>query len=247
MTGPNCIGIDGCPAGWVAATPDGVFLRPRLYDLLQTLGVVAERDIVAIDMPIGLAAAGKRACDIEARRLLGAARGNSVFPTATRGAVYATTAGLALRDAHARASRINIDNDAGGVSAQAFNLFGKIREVDALLADQPALRTSVHEVHPELAFACWNADTGGPLRPMPHPKKSGLGAYDRLQRVFTRYSRAHFEHFRQKHRVGHAADDDIADAYAALFSAERIAAGIHRSVPEHPPTDEHGLPMRICY
>ncbi|MGB7756234.1 MAG: DUF429 domain-containing protein [Salinisphaera sp.] len=239
MTGPRCIGIDGCPAGWVAATPEGVFLERQLSDLLCSGGLIPGSDIVAIDMPIGLARAGRRECDVLARQELGAARRNSVFLTATRGAVQA--------DSHTEATRLNRANNAKGVSAQAYHLFGKIREVDELLAVNPALQTTLYEVHPELAFACWNADANGALRPMPHPKKSGLGAYDRLRLVFKRYGRDHFERFRQRHWSSHVADDDIADAYAALFAAERIAAGLHRALPEHPPRDERGLPMRICF
>lgn len=243
----NCIGIDGCRAGWVAATRDGVTVHEALGALLEQLDVLSRPSVVAIDMPIGLAATGQRACDAEARRRLGRARGNSVFWTATRGAVYAPSDDLDPRAAHTEASRANIANEAGGVSAQAFNLFPKIREVDALLSDRPALRSVLHEVHPELAFACWNAAGGNALRPMPHPKKSGLGAHDRLELVFTCYGRRHFERFRRHHRASHVADDDVADAYAALFSATRIAQYKHCTLPEHPPCDERGLPMRICF
>lgn len=239
MTGPSCIGIDGCPAGWVAATPDGVFLERQLSNLQCIVGIIPGSDIVAIDMPIGLARTGRRECDVLARQKLGPARRNSVFLTATRGAVQA--------DSHTEATRLNRANNAKGVSAQAYHLFAKIREVDELLAVNPALQTTLYEVHPELAFACWNADANGALRPMHHPKKSGLGAYDRLRLVFKRYGRDHFERFRERHRPSHVADDDIADAYAALFSAERIAAGTHRTLPDLPGEDEHGLPMRICY
>ena len=192
MTGSHCIGIDGCPGGWVAATPGGVFLGPRLSDLLQTVGVVAARDVVAIDMPIGLAASGRRECDILAREQLGPARRNSVFLTATRAAVRAVS--------HADATRVNRARGAKGVSAQAYHLFPKIRELDDLLVTCPAWRRAIHEVHPELAFACWNASASDAPRPMPHAKKSGLGAYDRLALVFKRYGREHFERFRQHTR-----------------------------------------------
>ena len=45
----------------------------------------------------------------------------------------------------------------------------------------------------------------------------------------------------------HAADDDIADAFAALWTARRIVAGIARSLPDVPSLDRAGLPMRMVY
>lgn len=251
MTEPACIGIDGCPAGWVAAHANGVTVAERLADLLSTLGVVAGRDIVAIDMPIGLMDTGTRACDHAARAALGAGRRNSVFWTATRAAVWAETGELSLREGHARANEINRHHGAGGVSAQAYNLFPKIREVETLLGDQPALQAGVYEVHPELAFAAWQAESRGVapngLAPMAHAKKSGLGAYDRLSLILARYGREAFEATRAAYRQGAVADDDIADAYAARYSAERIAAGRHVTLPDPPPLDAAGLPVRICY
>ena len=248
---PACIGIDGCPAGWVAAHADDVTVAERLAALLGKLGIVAGRDIVAIDMPIGLMERGTRACDHAARAALGTARRNSVFWTATRAAVWADTGELSLREGHARASEINRRHGAGGVSAQAYNLFPRIREVETLLLDQPAWQDSIHEVHPELAFAAWQAEAHGlapdTLLPMAHAKKSGLGAYDRLSLVMARYGRDAFEATRAAYRQGAVADDDIADAYGARYSAERIAAGCHTALPDPPPIDAAGLPMRICY
>lgn len=246
MTSAACLGIDGCRAGWVAATTDGVQLGRRLSDLLARAGVRPGRDIVAIDMPIGLPASGRRDCDAQARRALDIRR-NSVFWTATRAAVYADGDDLSLREAHRRASRINRAHGADGVSAQAFNLFDRIREVDDLLLRQPALQASLYEVHPELAFACWNGAAEGRLQPMRHAKKSGLGAHDRLQLVFARYGRDAFERARASHPASQVADDDIADAYGALYSAERIRDGMHQSLPATPPSDARGLPMRVCY
>ena len=43
------------------------------------------------------------------------------------------------------------------------------------------------------------------------------------------------------------ADDDILDAFAALWTATRIFEGRARSLPERPPIDAAGLLMRILY
>lgn len=247
MTKPQCIGIDGCPGGWVAASTERIVVEAGLAELLAAFAVVPGRDVVAIDIPIGLAESGRRECDVLARQRLGAPRRNSVFWTATRAAIHSPSGGLGLREAQARASTVNTEHGAGGVSAQAFNLFNKIREVDAVLGEDRALRQSIVEVHPELAFACWNAGSTGGLQPMPYAKKSGLGAHDRLELIFARYGRAAFERARQCHAPTRLADDDIADAYACLFSAERIAADSHVCLPDVPETDALGLPMRICF
>ncbi len=235
----------------MAAHAGGTEIGDTLAGLLDALGVVAGRDVVAIDMPIGLMDAGTRDCDHAARAALGRARGNSVFWTATRPAVWAETQGLSLREAHAQASDINKRHDAGGVSAQAYHLFAKIREVETLLHARPALSASVYEVHPELAFAAWQAEMSGcapgMLAPMAHAKKSGLGAYDRLALILSRYGRDGFEILRARHTASRVADDDIADAYASLYSAERIAAGRYTTLPDAPPIDSAGLPVRICY
>jgi predicted RNase H-like nuclease len=44
-----------------------------------------------------------------------------------------------------------------------------------------------------------------------------------------------------------ATDDDIADAFAALWTARRIVAGVARSLPDVPLLDSAGLPMRMVY
>ncbi|RJS93516.1 DUF429 domain-containing protein [Salinisphaera sp. Q1T1-3] len=247
MLDNTCIGIDGCPAGWVAARRDTVVVRRDLLALLDELGAEHDIPVVAIDMPIGLASHGRRECDVRARQSLGGTRGSSIFWTATRDAVHADTEGMSPRAAQHHASDLNAARGAGRVSAQAFNLFPKIREVEQALTERPALREIVHEIHPELAFACWQSGTPDDLQPMAHRKKSGLGAHDRLRLIFRDYGRQAFEQARQAHAATRVADDDIADAYAALHCAERIAAGRHVTLPtDPPPCDAIGLPMRIC-
>jgi predicted RNase H-like nuclease len=43
------------------------------------------------------------------------------------------------------------------------------------------------------------------------------------------------------------ARDDIIDALAALWTAERIARGEARMLPPQPPVDEMGLRMEMVY
>ena len=62
------------------------------------------------------------------------------------------------------------------MSVQAWNIFAKIREVDAVFATQPNLQRRVREVHPELAFAALNDG-----RTMENPKKTRAGRDERLR------------------------------------------------------------------
>ena len=92
-------------------------------------------------MPIGLSDDGPRACDVQARRLLGRAR-SSVFPAPLRGVLDCTD--------YADACAVSRRASGKALSVQAWNLVPAIRALDDALDDVPADR--VREVHPELAF-----------------------------------------------------------------------------------------------
>ena len=149
-------GVDGCRAGWVVATSDGVLDVVEHIDAVLALDVA----VIAIDMPIGLPDAGPRACDIAARKLLGPRR-SSVFATPVRATLAATDYADAL--ARHRAA------DGRGLSKQAYHLLPKIRELDARAGDD-----RLHESHPELAFTRLLG------HPPAHPKRTALGRAERL-------------------------------------------------------------------
>jgi predicted RNase H-like nuclease len=117
----------------------------------------------------------------------------------------------------------------------------KIREVDEALRANPQLRERVYEVHPEVTFRVWRGAA------MNHSKKTQAGHADRIRLISAHFGEDAFETVRAKHRPRDVADDDILDAFAALRTAERIANGVSRSLPEVPPFDAAGLPMRIVY
>ncbi|HJX42079.1 MAG TPA: DUF429 domain-containing protein, partial [Geodermatophilus sp.] len=136
------LGVDGWRGRWVGALLDGRTVG--LVDLPDARAVLAVPgvEVVAVDMPIGLADDGPRACDVAARARLGRA-GSSVFPAPVR-AVLGT-------DDYAEARRISVAATGGtSLSAQAFQLVRSIRSLDEALGDPPA--GHVVEVHPELAF-----------------------------------------------------------------------------------------------
>ena len=129
-------GVDGCRAGWAVALANcdeilDVRVVPTFADVLAL-----RPSAIAVDMPIGLAETGSRACDIEARRRLGPRR-SSVFPAPLRPMLEADTYQAALA--------------VGGLSKQAYFLLPKIREVDALMT--PRRQGTIVEAHPELCFA----------------------------------------------------------------------------------------------
>ena len=124
------------------ASDEGVRFVPTFAEM------VAQRfDLALVDIPIGLLDSGPRACDIEARQLLGPRR-SSVFPAPSRALLAAT----AYR---------------GQCSVQLWNILAKIREVDVAMT--PRLQRRVREAHPECSFCLLRG------APLPEPKKTARG------------------------------------------------------------------------
>lgn len=198
----------------------------ELFDSVDDLAVLA------IDIPIGLTESGARECDTLARREIGPRR-SSVFPAPIRAAMAAPT--------YLDANRISRKLQNRGMSKQAFAICPKIRAVDGSLRTRPALRERIYEVHPEVSFRAWNRAV------MTHHKRTPIGRADRLRLINTHFDRNVFEAVRGSHQRAHVLDDDILDAFAALWTAERIMNGAAQTLPSHPPMDSAALPMRIVY
>ncbi|HYM62268.1 MAG TPA: DUF429 domain-containing protein [Thermoanaerobaculia bacterium] len=228
-------GVDGCPSGWIV-------VRRRLdWGEIETVAVesieelfdgVLKPAVVAIDIPIGLTESGPRAADVEVRSALGAKRASSVFPAAIRPLLELTT----YTEATATSRKIQ----GKGISKQGFAIYPKIREVDGLLQRRPSLRRRLVEIHPELSFCHWNC--GAPIVP---GKRTAKGAAIRRDLIDRYFGPGAFPAVRGAHRKNDVADDDIADAFAALWTAERIERGTSIIYPTDPPLDTTGLPMRI--
>lgn len=230
------VGADGCPAGWLCLfkEPSSPRIGSKIFTTVADLFAAAPTvEVLAIDIPIGLTEAHARQCDVAARKFLGPIRGTSVFPAPIRPALNAAT--------HAEACEASLSAQQKKISKQAWMLYPKIRELDELLRDRPELRSRVFEVHPEVGFAQWN---GAPIM---EPKRSGLGFATRHALVARHFGADAFETVRHRYRRTEASDDDILDAFAALWSAERIQRGEARTLPEKPALDAAGLPMRIVY
>lgn len=218
---PRCAGVDGCRRGWVVATRDGVEIVERFASLIDRF------DVIAVDMPIGLADAAIRGCEAVARRYI-SPRGSTIFSTPVRGCLTATDYRHACEISRAAIGR--------AISQQSWRILPKIRELDDVLT--PEHDNAVVEAHPECAFATMN---GGVIRA---PKHTPAGLAERLvllEPVFGSVAKA-----LATRPKGDAKADDVLDAFAVLWTAERFARGDHHTLAAHTPErDARGLPMRI--
>jgi len=228
------LGVDGCPTGWVGVFRDlsGEHApRHRIFaSFAEVLAAPENPRVIGVDMPIGLldrSIKGGRACERLARsRLKG--RTSSVFSSPCRPAL--------VGQSHADASALNFAHGGLKLSAQAFNIMGKIAEIDAVMT--PLLCDRVFETHPELAFATLHGE------PMAHNKKTGLGREDRLAILEVRgFERRFFEPHPYARKQ--AVKDDLVDAAVCALVAERIAKGQAICLPDDPPRDARGLRMAI--
>ncbi|WP_083782544.1 DUF429 domain-containing protein [Cyanobium sp. PCC 7001] len=226
-------GVDGCRGGWLVITAPALpcsaaELQWQLLENLQSALSTPAQPLTAVDMPVGLAEAGPRRCDQEARRLLGPRR-SSVFPAPVRPCLAAST--------YVEACALSAAASGRRLSQQAYHLLPRIRQLDALLQANRDLWPRVWEVHPELAFRQWNGGV-----PMAAAKKTAAGARQRGSLVESWLPGA-VEAIRASLRRSLVADDDILDALACLWSAARLRSGEALTLGGDP--DPTGLPMRI--
>ena len=220
-------GADGCRTGWLVCRrdTDGV-LDIRV---VKTHAEACEGlSILAVGMPIGHAATPRpgRACEREARALL-PGKTSSVFPTPCRPALACAT--------HAEANALSKTLGVG-LTRQTFNLFPKMREVDALMRGNEALRPIVHEAHPELAFARMNAG-----KPVLSKKRRPEGFAERSE-LLARHGFA----WAPRSLPG-AARDDVLDAIAVCRTALLVAQGTATRLGPAQERDRYGLPMNIWF
>ena len=227
------LGLDGAPGGWAGVLLDlnGIAApQARLYpDFAAALAEPVQ--IIGVDMPIGFEDApsgpGGRACERLARGRLGPRR-SSVFSAPLRPALSAPDYSAALAANRAAGGP--------GLSKQCWNLFAKLREVDARM--RPELEGVVFEVHPELVATVL---AGAPAR---HAKRTPEGRAERLALLVREgLSGALFEPHPFPRKL--CAPDDLVDAGLCALGARRIAAGAALALPDDPPRDGRGLRMAI--
>ena len=207
------------------------------FEIVVDLGPVLARAeaggaLVAIDVPIGLSEDGPRACDVSARRLLGAPRASSVFPAPGRAALGSRT--------YEEACESNRRQLGVAISRQCFGILDKIDHVDHLMT--PARQALIREVHPEVVFAILS----GSGRGLGEPKRTAAG--ERARRELLREVAPAFDPGLVRVELGpsRVARNDIVDAVACLVVARRVVEGRSVVLPSgDAPRDARGLRMEI--
>jgi predicted RNase H-like nuclease len=226
-------GIDGCRSGWICLSLE---LKTREVSA-RRVATLDDLDpalkVVGIDVPIGLSERGPRQADLLARAKLTRLRASSVFPCPIRPALGA--------GCWEEACDITYAHDGRKVSKQTYAILCKIREADALMRGTSLLRNALHEVHPEVSFAEWRGE------PMPHRKQSPKGREERASLIRGSFGEGALEKAWSAVRGSGVAHDDVVDAFAVLWTAERIFQGVARRLPEAAVADSCGLPMRIWF
>lgn len=125
-----------------------------------------------------------------------------------------------------------------GISRQCFGLFPKLREVDALIT--PELQKRIKEIHPELCFTALNEG-----RPLPESKHNKRGRKMRRDLLSSHgYGRLIDVALADASRPD---EEDVLDACAACWTAERILRGVAERIPEQPVYDSRGLSMEMWW
>lgn len=224
-------GVDGTSQGWVAVLCGDHLDDPRSLFIERLIDLPRDLRIVAVDVPIGLPDQGGRDADRLARAALGEPRRRSVFPCPVRPALAANS--------WEEACTLTERTDGRRVSKQTFAILRKVAETDAFVRSDPWAQHVVHEVHPELSFARWSG------APMVYNKKRAAGREERCRLITATFGASAFQALRASLRGTRVGSDDLADAFAAAWSASRILAGIAERLPEDRIVDAEGVPMTI--
>ena len=233
------LGVDGCRAGWVVARLDlqdaklSLDILPDFADLLTKYATKAA--LIMIDMPVGLADFGRRACEGMARQLLKPHRHSSVFSSPRRPMLSFST----YAEANAWGKSLGPEGG-GGLSKQAWMITQKIKEIDRLLT--PEDQALVREAHPEVAF--WRLNHESPCR---HSKRTKPGAAERLallKQNGLQSPNQEFDRLRAKFGAQAVAQDDVYDACVLSLTACAVLdeTAVHLTDGAR---DQRGLKMEI--
>jgi predicted RNase H-like nuclease len=231
MGSGRVLGVDACRAGWTGIALSGgeaqAYFAPGIRELADRAAADGPLLVIAIDIPIGLADAGRRGADVLARREL-RGRWQSLFIAPVRAAVEAPDYQAAAAENRRLAGE--------GLSRQAFALRAKILDVDQWLRPGGGAPGRVVEAHPELSFA---AMAGAPLGSR---KITWAGAVQRRALLV----QAGIVLDGDLGLAGEQAGvDDVLDAAAAAWTAWRVSHGSARCLPPSPEVFSDGIPAAI--
>ncbi len=220
------------PAGWLVASAklQGATIAPEEPRIESTfidlLDYKPAYQIIALSAPIGLLdepVPKGRACERDARRLLGVPRASAIASAPIRRALSCTT--------YEEAAAAN----GGHLSPVRWRQFAKIAEVDKAIA--PYWQRTVFEVHPELSFFQLASDNS-----VRFPKHTRAGAEERRALLEARLPGV--ERVIDS-RLRGTTEAQLLDAAACLWTARRIASRAINRLPEDPEWDALGLRMEI--
>jgi len=235
---PLYVGVDWADGSWLAVAFDQSGLdHAAVFEEIGDCWVRYEDRSarVLVDVPIGLVEEGEvgRRCDELAKSVLGPQASTYVTPPvreATRKRRYPA------------AQRVNERKAGRALTEAAFEMSDAIAAVDELVQNVPEASTAFVEAHPEV---CYRAFTGEPLE---HDKTTAAGYAERM-RTLARHDRDAPPRVQTaaSATAGHEiAVEDVLDAVALAYTAAPTGGDL-RTLPSDPPTDAHGLPMRIAY
>ena len=252
MSSGRVLGVDACRAGWAGIALAGgearAYFAPGIRELADRAAADGPLQVIAIDIPIGLADAGRRGADLLARKEL-QGRWPSLFITPVRAAVEAADYQAAAAENRRLAGE--------GLSRQAFALRAKILDVDQWLQAGNPAAAQVLGAHPELSFAA-QAGTPAPARvveahpelsfaamagaPLRSRKNTWAGAVQRK----TLLAQAGIVLDGDLGLAGEQAGvNDVLDAAAAAWTARRVSHGSARCLPPSPEVFSDGIPAAI--
>lgn len=209
------VGVDGWKGKWVAVRlQDGALFSVQVHRSLAEIAEDPEPQVIAVDVPIGLEERGFRAADAAARRLIGL-RSSSVFNSPPAFALDPRWETYGATNAESKRRY------GSGISAQGFALLKNIREADTVARKDQRF----HEVHPEVSFRAMNGGT-----PLKFAKKSWNGQAERIA-LLGKWGIA-IPTWLSGHEVGNIPADDLLDAAAAAWTADRIARSEADAVPD---------------
>lgn len=220
------VGVDAYKGGWVAvALGNRSVERCGVYaGFHELLDDHHGASVIGVDIPIGLPSLSARQADALARSFVGPRR-SSVFPTPPRMVLEAAS--------YSEALGVCKSLEVAGISRQSFGLAPKILEIDAIARRDDR----IYEVHPEVSFR------GMAGQPLKYSKKSWNGASLR-RLVLAQHDIILPEDLGA---AGLAPVDDVLDAAAAAWTADRISRGKAVSLPSPPEQVEDGQHAAIWY
>jgi predicted RNase H-like nuclease len=219
------LGLDGAKAGWVVVVlEDGHFVECHVVESFADV-VADPATMIGVDTPLGETTPGARAAEPAARSWLGPKHASVFTPPPLAAAVA---------NSYDEAKRIAVERTGKKITKQAWYLLPKMLDVVDHWRSQP---DRIREVHPECSFRAMRGDA------LQSGKKTWMGLAERLRTL-----RDHgIDLIAGAHFATGVGSDDVVDAAAVAWTANRLARGEARSLPEPPECDVDGRSVAIWY